>query len=173
MPTDAPGQAAIAIRRAAAGDVLVLVQLYAQLDDVHAAAEPLLIPPASMAPRSADEIRAHVEDDRAPMFVAVDNANDAQVIGFARVVVRELGPTWIVPRLPDLEELVVLEGERGRGVGSRLMQAVENWAVSEGFPELWIAAWSFNEPAAGLYRQRGFVPLSTRYHKRLSSPRSA
>lgn len=103
------------------------------------------------------------------MFVAVDNANGSRVIGFARVIVRELGPDWIAPRLPDLEELAVLDGERGRG--GRLMQAIEDWAATEGYPELWVSAWSFNEPAAGLYRRRGFVPLSTRFHKRLP-PRS-
>lgn len=168
--------ATVLIRRGTLGDVPALRVLYQQLDDLHAAAEPELIPPHAMAPRAESDIRAAVEDATAPLFVATrvstEGTGDGVVVGFARLKVREMGPYFAVPRVPDVEELAVLDGSRGTGIGRLLMDAAEAWASSEGYPELWVTAWTFNEPAMGLYRRQGFSPLSTRFRKRLPSPRA-
>lgn len=162
----------VTFRRAVPTDLSQIRELYRQLDDLHAVAEPALIPPFEDEQRPDETILGHIAATDPPFFVAVDqpspSGDDERVTGFVRIVVRHLGPGFVVPSVPDEEELVVLDRERGRGIGRALMRAAEGWALTEGYPELWVTAWSFNEPAAGLYRSEGFVPLSTRFRKALS-----
>ncbi len=158
----------ITIRRAEAADLPGLQVLYQQLDDVHAVAEPDVVPTHDQAPRALTDLERTIAGDI--VFVAtlrgVDDRREA-VVGFAQVKVIDLGELFVFPKVPEVENLAVLEGIRGRGVGRLLMRACERWASAAGYPELWVTAWSFNEPAAGLYRGEGFVPLSTRFRKRL------
>lgn len=164
----------ITIRPAARGDIEQLAVLYAQLDRVHSDAEPVLIPTPEELPRKHEDIEATINEPMAPMLVALQHPDDGEdgdpvLVGFAKVRVRQLGRYWKVPQMPEVDELAVIEGSRGQGVGRMLMAAAEEWARGQGFPELWVAAWAFNEAAAGLYRRQGFEPLNTRYRKRLES----
>ncbi|HEV2527249.1 MAG TPA: GNAT family N-acetyltransferase [Thermomicrobiales bacterium] len=161
------GLGAIIIRRAVADDAPALIGLYRQLDDVHAVAEPDVVPTFAEAPRDLDDIRRTIEAGQRPMWVAVDAAAGDMVIGFAEVRIIELGDLFRFPRVPEVENLAVDERYRGRGIGRQLMRAAEDWARAEGMAEIWVAAWDFNSPAAGLYRSEGFRPLSTRYRKPL------
>jgi GNAT superfamily N-acetyltransferase len=162
------------VRPAVLGDVDALEELYRQLDEVHAAAEPALIPTPAELPRRRADIEETVRDPMAPMFVAVSHPDDGdgdgpgQVVGFAKVRVRKLGRYWKVETMPEVDELAVAEAARGSGVGRMLMSAAEEWARGAGYPELWVAAWAFNVPAASLYARQGFEPLNTRFRKRLA-----
>lgn len=162
------------IRPAAQRDLPALTILYQQLDHVHAAAEPSLIPTPDELPRRQEDIEETIRDPLAPMFVAVQHPDDGddddepRVVGFAKVRIRQLGRYWRVERMPEVDELAVVEDVRGQGVGGMLMAAAEEWARGAGFPEIWVAAWAFNTPASSLYQRQGFEPLNTRFRKRLS-----
>ena len=163
---------AISIRRARATDLPALRVLFQQLDDVHAVAEPEVVPTHDQAPRADADLGRTITND--VVFVAIrsdGNGEGEAVVGFAHVKVIDLGESFMFPKVPEVENLSVLEGVRGQGVGKLLMRACEDWACEAGYLELWVTAWSFNEPAAGLYRGEGFVPLSTRFRKRVL-PRS-
>lgn len=158
------------IRRAVPADLLALRILYQQLDDVHAIAEPDVVPMHDQAPRAIADIEQQLADDI--VFVATSSVEvgvDGAVVGFARIRIVDLGAYFMFPKVPEVEDLSVLEGMRGRGIGKRLMNAAEAWATEAGYLELWVSAWTFNEPAAGLYRQQGFIALSTRFRKRLAT----
>ena len=158
----------ILIRRAQTTDLLALRVLYQQLDDIHAMAEPDVVPTHEQAPRAVTDLERTIPDD--VVFVAtvpgVDDGADS-VVGFAHIRVIDLGDLFRFAKVPEVENLSVLEGVRGQGIGKLLMRACEGWALEAGYPEIWVTAWSFNEPAAGLYRGEGFVPLSTRFRKRI------
>ena len=162
--------AEVTIRRAVRTDLPAIQVLYRQLDDHHALAEPEVVPMHDQASRAVEDIEAQIRDDL--MLVAVvrdESVLDGQVAGFARVCVTELGAYFQFPAVAEVEDLAVLEEMRGLGIGKRLMQAAEAWAVSAGYQEIWDSAWTFNEPAASLYRRQGFRPLSTRFRKSLGS----
>ncbi len=57
----------------------------------------------------------------------------------------------------ELISLWVAPGGRGRGVGDRLVRAVERWAARTGAEVLRLTVFSGNEHAMGLYRRHGFV----------------
>ncbi len=157
-------------RRAVPADLPALQVLYQQLDDVHALAEPDVVPTHDQAPRAVTDVERQLVDDI--VFVASltdEDGIDGAVVGFARIQIVDLGAYFLFPKVAEVDDLSVLEGKRGRGIGKRLMLAAEAWAIEAGYPELWVSAWTFNEPAAGLYRQQGFVPLSTRFRKRLAT----
>ncbi|MFJ9824035.1 GNAT family N-acetyltransferase [Streptomyces sp. NPDC101160] len=59
--------------------------------------------------------------------------------------VRELRSVWVSPRV------------RGRGVGDRLIAAVEAWAREAGATRLTLGVLPGNGPALALYRRHGFV----------------
>jgi ribosomal protein S18 acetylase RimI-like enzyme len=154
-------------RRAQVADADAILSLYRQLDDVHAVAEPDVVPPFDEAPRRVEDIRATIAEGQRPIWVAVLVGGDGPVVGFAEVRIIDLGDLFRFPRVPEVENLAVDEAYRGRGIGRLLLREAENWARAEGMSEMWISAWDFNAPAAGLYRSEGFRPLSTRFRKPL------
>ncbi|HTN51484.1 MAG TPA: GNAT family N-acetyltransferase [Anaeromyxobacter sp.] len=57
-----------------------------------------------------------------------------------------------------VEDLVVVEGERGRGVGRRLLEAVAAWGLERGATRLQLLADRENGPALAFYERLGWRP---------------
>jgi ribosomal protein S18 acetylase RimI-like enzyme len=57
----------------------------------------------------------------------------------------------------ELRSVWVSSEARGCGIGSRLIKAVETWALGSGGATLKLAVLPGNEPAIALYRRNGFV----------------
>ena len=53
--------------------------------------------------------------------------------------------------------MLLAEGWRGRGIGSRLMQAAIDWAPGAGAHKMALEVWPHNEAGLRLYRRYGFV----------------
>ena len=58
--------------------------------------------------------------------------------------------------------MFVLQGHRGGGIGSALLEAVIDWARRQGAHKISLAAWPTNHPAIGLYARYGFRIEGTR-----------
>lgn len=69
-----------------------------------------------------------------------------------------------------LEDLFVLEQERGRGHGLALLRAVAAVAVARGYPRLVWNVLEWNAPAIGFYRAHGAVLLPDWRTCRLTGP---
>ena len=67
-------------------------------------------------------------------------------------------------------ELVVAPSWEGRGVGSRLMEAAESWAVGRGLVFITLDTGANNGPARGLYTSLGFTLESVRLTKPVGYP---
>lgn len=67
-----------------------------------------------------------------------------------------------------LSVLAVSEAAEGRGVGSALLSASEEWALAAGADRLTLHAMVNNTRARALYERRGFVGELIRYVKPLS-----
>ncbi|MEU7145955.1 GNAT family N-acetyltransferase [Nocardia sp. NPDC046473] len=80
------------------------------------------------------------------VIAVLDGRPVGMVSGFPgpRHGVAELGTLWV-------SRLV-----RGRGVGDRLVQAVEQWAIQVGVEVLLLMVSPDNQPAVALYRRNGF-----------------
>ena len=67
-----------------------------------------------------------------------------------------------LPHCRDLISMWVHAAHRGRGIATRLLRAVLEWAEGDGAREvaLWVA--DGNAAAAAVYRRAGFVPTGKR-----------
>lgn len=63
--------------------------------------------------------------------------------------------------------VAVLQSHRGRGVGTELMARAEQWGLSQGCTQARLNVWAVNSRAAELYRERGYVAMSTTMSKTL------
>jgi GNAT superfamily N-acetyltransferase len=63
--------------------------------------------------------------------------------------------------------LAVSQQAEGRGVGSALLAAAEDWARSRGARQLTLNVFEGNRRARALYERHGFLPESLRYVRRL------
>ncbi|KAI1820145.1 acyl-CoA N-acyltransferase [Xylaria intraflava] len=61
----------------------------------------------------------------------------------------------------ELGRLYVNTAVHGRGIGSRLIDAVEAEARAEGFKQLWLSVWEHNPRAEKLYLKRGYKRVGT------------
>ena len=66
-----------------------------------------------------------------------------------------------------IDDLVVAQDARRRGVAERLFVAVEEWARSRGLPALEATIWAFNEPIQEMCEKHGFGVLQHYVRKRL------
>jgi GNAT superfamily N-acetyltransferase len=63
----------------------------------------------------------------------------------------EGGPVGLV------EDVVVADSHRGRGIGSRLLEQLEAWADRNGLTRLQLLADRNNQPALDFYRRQGWA----------------
>ena len=95
----------------------------------------------------AERIRADLNDpDHAGGFVADDGGRVVGTIGL------RLAPYGVA----DLG-MALLDGYRGQGLGTRLLQAGIDWARDAGAHKLALQVWPHNDVAIALYQKMGFV----------------
>lgn len=89
--------------------------------------------------------------DQGRLFVARD---DAAVVGMANAQIgistAEGGPVLV------LEDVIVAAGQRGRGLGRRLVEHVLAWAATEGMRRVTLLADKENAAALKFYERLGF-----------------
>ncbi len=87
-------------------------------------------------------------------------SRDGTPIGYALVALHE-GPddTWPTgDRFAEVETLVVIESERGHGVGTLLLDAVDARLSELSINALFIGVMAGNDEALGFYQRRGLTP---------------
>jgi ribosomal protein S18 acetylase RimI-like enzyme len=88
---------------------------------------------------------------------------DGRLVGYAVTRVHD-GPSNtfdLGPRHAEVYTLSVADGERGRGIGTLLLDAVDRELERRGIAHLIIAVTAGNDAARRLYERRGFVPAET------------
>ena len=85
--------------------------------------------------------------------------HEGRVIGFAFVVIEGPDPVWYTGEThATLASLCVLEDERGRGVGTALLDAVDAELERRGVEDVEIGVDTGNDVAASVYEERGYRP---------------
>jgi ribosomal protein S18 acetylase RimI-like enzyme len=97
-----------------------------------------------------------------------------QLIGYATVRIAAPDPVWAMgPHYVELAALSVAPGERERGVGTALFDAVERVLATLGLEELVIGVDSVNERARRFYERRGFTIGYHLMHTKVAASASA
>jgi GNAT superfamily N-acetyltransferase len=153
------------------GDVIIRPARETELDDVialyeefhafHARGVPdrLRLPEQPDDPTRRAEVRKQLQaigrDPEAALFVAdVDGAP----VGLAEVYLRrdEPHPLTVSHAYGYLQSLVVTAGQRGRGLGMRLVAAAEQWAQAHGATQVRLETWAFPEGPLPFYEVLGY-----------------
>jgi ribosomal protein S18 acetylase RimI-like enzyme len=145
--------------------VVIAVEAVGSVDDNLVAAVGGLVPQlssSSPAP-SAEALRRIVADPRTTLYMARDGG---RVVGMLTLVTFEI-PTavraWI-------EDVVVDEAARGRGVAAALVQAAIDGAVARGARTVDLTSRPDREEANRLYVRMGFVARVTNVYRRTLDP---
>lgn len=89
-------------------------------------------------------------------FIAVD---DAQIVGYITVYVKEQADYWQVKRVGEISGLMVRKDYRRRGIASRLFVAAKEFFVSQGLKYYTVYTAVENQGAIDFYQQNGLAPL--------------
>ncbi|XXG94037.1 hypothetical protein Hte_000288 [Hypoxylon texense] len=111
---------------------------------------------------SAEAVEAEIlnaQKTNTSTFVARDESGE--VLGFVQLV-RSLSDPCLTgdeSTHAELRRLYVSTTAHGRGIGSKLIAAVESKAKAEGFKTLWLTVWEENANAQRLYQRLGYVKV--------------
>ncbi len=139
---------AISITSAGAGDMEAMVKLLSLLFSIEQD-----FSPDEAAQRRGLQLLLDTPE-QAQIFVAHDEA--ARVIGMvsAQLVIS----TAVGARSAWIEDMVVLEEFRGRGVGKALLARATEWAKFKGAKRVQLVADADNAPALDFYKHLGWQP---------------
>jgi GNAT superfamily N-acetyltransferase len=106
---------------------------------------------------TVERLRDQLASERPP-FECVLAERDGVPVGFALFF--PTYSTWEGRPGIYLEDLYVVEEERGRGTGQALIRRVAEHAVERECGRLELAVLDWNAPAIGFYERHGGIPMS-------------
>jgi ribosomal protein S18 acetylase RimI-like enzyme len=155
---------ALRIVKGSAQDIPALEPLWVGVHHVHAASMPELAPYVTDAQTWAERHSLYESVFEKPDTVLVLAFDGEELVGYALSHVLELEETWIGDtwrtgqRIAELESLAVRESHRGRGIGSALLDRIDEELDAQGIRDVFVGALAGNEGALRLYARRGFRP---------------
>jgi GNAT superfamily N-acetyltransferase len=143
----------VSVRHAHPSDRAAALRLWRLLQDDHEALEPRIRRSDSAEARWRTDFTTWVLSDAHGIFVADDD--EAGVVGLATA-----HPYWPAPVYSEImdvyiNEFIVLPEWRGRGVGRRLVAAVQAWARERGAAQVRAGVLSVNPEALAFWRGVG------------------
>lgn len=147
------------IRRAIPNDIDGINTLLYQVNDVHADGRSDIFIHGRKKYNN-DELLRIISDDSRPVYVAADEAN--RILGYAFCVYEEPhGENLKSIKTMYIDDLCVLESERGNHIGAQIYNYVRNVAKNSNCYHITLNVWSLNGGAMKFYEKCGLVPLKT------------
>lgn len=148
------------IRQADTYDLEALSRLYAEFHEFHVCGVPdrLLRSDSSRIAELHAAIQKIIDNKDAVILVA---EVDGRLVGLGEVYIREdpPNPLKVQHRYGHLQSMIVTEAYRGRGIGTKILEAVEQWAKERSAAEVRLDTWEFKEGPLGFYEKRGYNTL--------------
>lgn len=148
----------LTVRRALPGDHQAIMRIAGPVHDDHARAVPARLR-EGVTPLPADYFHGLIESPDAEILVAED---DHRIVGFIILKVQAAPAIPILrPRRTVLVDLIAVDAsERGRGIGTALMNTVATWARECGAESLELKVYEFNSSAIEFYEGLGMQTVS-------------
>ncbi len=152
------------IRRAERSDMDGIIHLLCQVLTIHHEGRPDLFK-GDARKYTDEELKALIQDDTKPIFVAADDDN--RVLGYAFCKLLQQLNDNIMTDIKTLyiDDLCVEEGSRGRHIGSALYEYVLNFAREQGCYNVTLNVWECNKAAKLFYERCGLTPQKTGMEK--------
>lgn len=145
------------IREANKNDVPEIINLLKQVNLIHHQGRPDIFNIGTKYTK--EELEKIINDNKRPIYVYDDN----QILGYAFCIIKETKDDNILASRTELyiDDLCVLEGNRGNHIGSSLFSYVKERAIDLKCDAITLNVWSFNEGAMAFYQKMGMKPLKT------------
>ncbi|MFJ2365807.1 GNAT family N-acetyltransferase [Pseudomonas sp. NPDC087697] len=155
-------------RRATVADLPGICELGQQLNSLHHRERPdIYAPETHLFMRDQAHWRPYLDGENQITFLA-EQAGVA--IGFITLQVTLFNSPLLQPqRVSRVGSVCVDEAFRGRGVGRKLMEMAQDWAIEQGASDLRLTVWAFNKPALRLYEELGYEVRAFEMGKRLEN----
>ncbi len=147
----------IVVRRATERDIPALMRLLVQVNMVHHMGRPDLFK-GPTTKYDEGELRAILQDDDAPVFVCVDEADDVLGHGFCAVQRQANTRLMVENTTLYIDDICVDEAARGRGVGRALYEHILEYARAIGCYNVTLNVWTCNPGAMAFYEKLGMAP---------------
>ena len=145
------------IRRAVQGDISALSRLLREVLEVHHRGRPDIFK-SGVRKYTNEELRALIDDENSPIFVAANEEN--AVMGYAFCKFQQHINDNILTDIKTLyiDDLCVDESLRGQHVGRTLYDFCVAFARERGCYNLTLNVWACNESALRFYEKCGLLP---------------
>ncbi len=157
----------ITVRNATADDYSPLCELSDEMDALHRGRLPHIFQQPNGPARERDYYRGLIADESVALLVAEVGG---EVAGFVHTILREAPafPVFVPRRYAVVDEIVVKSGFQNQGIGSRLMDEMQAWAVAKGASSVELNVYEFNQAAIAFYESLGYQTLSRKMSKELT-----
>lgn len=147
------------IRRAEKRDIDRVLHLLSQVLETHAKLRPDLFI-SGTTKYTGEELEQMFADEKSPVYVAVDEKDEA--VGHAFVRIRNIEENNMYPaKILFFDDLCIDSAHRGKHVGEALFRFVMEEAKRLGCREILFYEWEGNDIAKNLYRKMGAVARKT------------
>ncbi len=145
------------VRRAEEKDIPVLKKLLMEVLNIHAQGRPDIFVP-NTTKYTDEELVKMIHDPKTPIFVYDE---EGTVLGYAFCIYKERAHSNNMTDIKTLfiDDLCVDAAARGKHVGESLYDYVKDFARANGFYDVTLNVWSFNEKAIGFYEAMGLKPM--------------
>lgn len=156
----------ITIRKARQDDYDALCFLFDEVDTLHRDHLPHLFQKGDGAVREEDYYLELLAEENIGLFVA---ETDQKLVGLiqAEVIETPAFPIIVPRRYALVNNIVVKAGYKNQGIGERLMDKVQDWAITNRATSLELTVYEFNETAIAFYEKVGFQAVSRKMSKNL------
>lgn len=140
------------IRKAEKKDIPQIETLLYQVAKVHSDGRPDLFQAATKK-YSSEELNELLEDYSRPIYVAEE---EGKILGYVFCIFQENNSNLLTHiKTLYIDDLCVLEGIGGKGVGTKLYQHVIKIAKQSGCYNVTLNVWACNEEAKAFYEKCG------------------
>jgi ribosomal protein S18 acetylase RimI-like enzyme len=152
---------AVATRLATMGDYDAICRLLKQVDQHHVEILPNVFKSFDGPARPRELIASHVEASDAAYILA---EMDSKLVGFVNLkkAAHPNYPMFKPHEFALIENLVVDEAHRRKGVGTILFEEARKWALARDLKHIQLTVWVANAPATAFYAKLGFKPIHAR-----------
>ena len=158
------------IRQATIEDVPAIQRLNWELDKHHADLLPGIFRPLTEDARPDSVVRDWIKDADADYLVAEENG----IVGFINIrrASRPRYPMFKAHEFAMIEDAVVAQSVRGRGIGTQLFSAAIAWAREHGLEYVQTMVWAANKRTREFYLDQGFQPLTEKLELNLKNSKA-
>jgi ribosomal protein S18 acetylase RimI-like enzyme len=161
----------IRVREATADDYGSMCELFNEIDALHRDHLPRIFQQPPGAPREKDYYLGLLADENVALLVAESGSD---LVGYVHAIIKDAPafPILVPRRYAVVDAVVVRSGSQFHGIGRRLMDEVQAWAIAKGATSIELNVYEFNEPAISFYERLGYRTLSRKMSKELGKDRA-